>query len=115
MDFPAWFQTQLNNRKTNAYGVSHLLDVVPATVYNWLKGENAPNPDNCREIARRFGVPEEDVMILAGHLSADANRPPVPEPNPQTQRLLHIFSTLEPDNRQRILAIMLTLKELQDD
>jgi len=44
-------------------GISH------ATVSRWLSGEDVPNTRSCRRLAEYTGVPAENILSIAGHLS----------------------------------------------
>ncbi len=49
-------------------GVSH------ATVSRWLSGDDVPNTRSCRRLAEYSGVPIENVLFVANHLSREAEQ-----------------------------------------
>jgi len=55
-------------------GVSH------ATVSRWLSGEDIPNTRSCRRLAEYTGVPAENILSIAGHLSKVAETLPLEWP-----------------------------------
>lgn len=116
-----WLEAQIQHVDTNAYGISHVLGVTPRTVYKWLDGTHIPGPLNCRSLARFFGVPEQQVLILAGHVSANPGPSHNPLPiytvpdDPDLGVALRLFSALDKDERRRILAIMRILRDIQDE
>ena len=74
--FAAWLNDQLNSKpQLNQVALAISLGLSQSSVSNWLRGVYAPQPENCRKIARFFDIPEDDVLIVAGH------RQPLPIPN----------------------------------
>lgn len=114
----AWLRTHIQLFNTNPYGITRAIGVTPRTVYKWLDGTHIPSPDNCRKLASFFGAAEHDVLILAGHLSAnpgptqDRPSPYSIDGDPQLGYALSLFSQLGQPDRQRILAIMKAFGEL---
>ena len=55
-------------------GISH------ATVIRWMAGADIPNPRSCRVLAEYSGVPVENVLAAAGHLSGISEKGPAEWP-----------------------------------
>ena len=81
-----WLTAQLQQHNLNALGLSYAIGVSHVTIGKWLKGIYTPNPANCIKLARAFNVPEDDVLIIAGHktprVSDDRNNDQLAEPHP---------------------------------
>lgn len=71
--FAAWLQTQmrLNNFGQNRSKLARYLETGPSTVRAWFEMDVIPRPPMCKRIAEVLKVPEEEVLRIAGHLSAD--------------------------------------------
>jgi hypothetical protein len=37
------------------------------TMFRWIKGERQPEPIHCVQLSIAFGVPLDDVLLMAGH------------------------------------------------
>jgi RNA polymerase primary sigma factor len=64
--FSQWLHDQLAQKGVSRYTLATSVGVTSHAVFKWLRGESVPVRDNCRAIARYFGVPEEDVLQIAG-------------------------------------------------
>jgi len=107
-----WLKQQMDQRDTNALSLSYALRTSHVTIGKWLKGTYTPNPKNCRKLARYFGVSEEQVLTIAGHLQpnhalAESRESYTAQP-PGLGEAIHLFRTLTDDDQERILAIMRT-------
>jgi len=80
MDIATWLKTQMKIRNLNPQGISHGIDVSHVTVGKWVKGIYTPNPENCRKLAHFFNIPDEQVLIIAGHLTPDDSKTTIAEP-----------------------------------
>jgi len=58
---------QLNNKLPNQLakdiGVNH------AMVYRWISGEDLPSAKSCAKLAKYSGLPLENLLFAAGHLT----------------------------------------------
>ena len=88
------------------------LDVSHVTVSRWLSGEDVPNTRSCRRLAEYTGVPAENILSIAGHLSKAAETSPLewPEfreyarkkyPNELDEDLITIIEDLIERKRQK--------------
>lgn len=66
-----WLTLQLQHHDLNALRLSYAIGVSHVTIGKWLKGIYTPNSANCRKLARVFNIPEDDVLVIAGHRSPD--------------------------------------------
>jgi len=57
------------NPRLNQTALALSIKVGQSTISKWLKGLSTPDPPNCRKLANFFNVPEQEVLIAAGHLS----------------------------------------------
>lgn len=65
-----WLQQQFDdNPRLNQTGLALQLGIGQSTVSHWLTGVSIPSPQNCQKLARFFNIPEDDVLIIAGHRS----------------------------------------------
>jgi len=65
-----WLTTQFEkNPRINQTSLAISIGVAQSAVSNWLRGVSRPEAENCRKLAKYFGVPEQHVLVLAGHLS----------------------------------------------
>lgn len=74
-----WLQEQMRaHGRMKQADVARRLDVSQSMVSRWLRAEAVPEPDNCRLLARLFGVSEATVLHLAGHMVEEPDEVPVP-------------------------------------
>jgi len=110
-----WLKEQFDhNPRINQTSLAISIKVGQSTVSNWLRGVSVPDPDNCRKLAQFFGIPEERVLTLAGHLSPRQERRKAiaechaPYGDDVTfQELHHILQQLTPEGRQEVLEYAL--------
>ena len=68
MTFSDWLQSELKRRPDlNQTALAIHLGLSQGTISSWLRGLYVPQPDNCHKLARFFDVPEDEVLIAAGH------------------------------------------------
>lgn len=63
------------------------IGVAQSAISRWKRGESMPEPSNCRELARVFGVPEAEVLRRAGHLTGSGTLYEQ-QPEPSLEELL---------------------------
>ena len=116
-----WLEGQIQHVDTNPYGLSKAIGVSHVTVGKWLNGVYIPDPPNCRKLAAFFHVPEPQVLVLAGHLSANPAAAHNPlamyatDTDPDLATVLRLFEELDAHDRHRILAIMRTLRSIENE
>jgi len=54
-------------RNINNVGLAAAIDTSHVAIGHWTRGERFPNYGNCIKLARYFHIPEEDILIIAGH------------------------------------------------
>lgn len=64
--FQSWLSEQMSERRMSARELARVLQIAPATATEWRYRGRIPVPENCRILARYFGVPEADVLTIAG-------------------------------------------------
>ena len=68
LTFADWLNDQLNSKpQLNQVALAINLGLSQSSVSNWIRGLYVPQPENCRKIARFFDIPEDDVLVVAGH------------------------------------------------
>ena len=55
---------RLPSQLASEIGISH------ATMHRWLVGEDIPSTKSCRRLAEYSGVPLQEVLAAAGHMTA---------------------------------------------
>jgi len=106
----------MDRNNINALGLSYALCISHVTIGKWLKGTYTPNSKNCRKIAVFFGVPEEDVLAIAGHLRRNTIAEPKNPYNTQVPGLgeaVYLFKALDDADQERILIMMRALLRSQ--
>ena len=63
-----WLHGEMDKRGWNESDLARELKTRPGVVNKWMSGIQ-PTTRSCSRIATRFGVSEEYVLMLAGHLS----------------------------------------------
>lgn len=112
-----WLRQQMDERNINALSLSYGLRTSHVTIGKWLEGTYVPNPKSCRKLAQFFGVPEEQVLTLAGHLHpgrtvAEAKGDYSTNP-PGLGEAINLFRSLTDDDQERILIYMRALVRSQ--
>jgi len=108
MELQTWLKNQMDKHDINALGLSYAIEVSHVTIGKWIKGIYTPNPANCRKLAQYFGVPEDQVLTLAGHRTP---RTAEPQPHysttqPSLRQAIQMFRQLDDDDQERILLFM---------
>lgn len=66
--FANWLDSELKRRpQLNQTALAIHIGLSQSTISSWLRGLYVPQPDNCRKVARFFDIPEDDVLVVAGH------------------------------------------------
>jgi len=72
--FATWLQARLRERHMTQAELARQLNVQPATVNRWLREHRQPDPRSVEELALVFGLPVDEVMVIAGVLSEERAR-----------------------------------------
>ena len=106
-NFTAWLYEQLNARDWSMNELARRADISSGAISLVMSGQRGPGPDVCLGIARALQLPPETVFRKAGLL------PPTSEPEePMTlQRAAFLFSHLNGDEQDAVLALMEKLVE----
>ena len=83
-----------------------------STLHSWKSGDRAtgnrgPNPDKLRQLAAGAGLTVAEVFEAAGR------HVPAPMDDEEERRFLHLFRTLNSDNRRVLEAAMQAMRESQ--
>ena len=66
--FADWLNSELKRRpQLNQTALAIHIGLSQSTISSWLRGLYVPQPENCRKVARFFDIPEDDVLVVAGH------------------------------------------------
>jgi transcriptional regulator with XRE-family HTH domain len=66
VQFQGWLSDQMQRRRMSARELARELGIAPATATEWRYRGRIPVPENCRMLARYFGVGESEVLAIAG-------------------------------------------------
>ena len=95
--FADWLDSELKRRpQLNQTALAIHIGLSQSTISSWLRGLYVPQPENCRKVAHFFDIPEDDVLVVAGHRQPVAHgthlsEPPTPYhigPRARTDKLL---------------------------
>ena len=75
MDIIEFLQDLMRRRKKLASQLAADLQVSHATMHRWLTGKDVPSTRSCRVLAEYAGVPVEEVLAAAGHISQFSDTP----------------------------------------
>jgi transcriptional regulator with XRE-family HTH domain len=106
--FGRWLLEELDTRRWSMRELARQTEVSESTISRIVSGKRNPSSALCRRIAEVLRVPPERVFREAGLL------PDYTEDSPRTREALYLFQKLPEDERQRILLIMRTLLEEQE-
>ena len=116
MEISSWLKEQMDRNNINALSLSYALRISHVTIGKWLKGTYTPSPRSCRKIASFFGIPEEDILTIAGHLRTNTiaePKAPYDTRSPALGEAIHLFNALDDDDQERILIYMRALRRSQ--
>lgn len=69
--FATWLGEELVKKRSNQNKMAVATGIARATVNAWFSVGRIPTPELCKAVAEYLHVPEEEVLIRAGHLSPD--------------------------------------------
>lgn len=72
--FGDWLGARLAERHMTQAELARQLGVQPATVNRWLREHRQPDPRSVEGVALAFGVPVDEVMVIAGVISEERAR-----------------------------------------
>jgi transcriptional regulator with XRE-family HTH domain len=104
-EFHEWLEKQMKERGWGVSETANRAGVVPSTISMLLNAQKHPAAETCVALAKAFGEPPEVVLRRAGIM------PPVPEQTEEEERLLDLFRSLTPHERQIVLAMLRGLKK----
>ena len=82
--------------------VSKATGVHTATLTSWKQGKYTPKPEKLQPIADYFGVSLNYLMTG----KEEAEKPEIPEYEPETMELITLFSKLKKEQKTAILNMM---------
>lgn len=91
MTIPELLGARIKAAGGNKSAVAREIGTDASHVNQWLWG-TTPSPKWCRAIARAFGYSEDEVLVLAGHKSAETDAPPAQ--HPRKRSILSLVSEL---------------------
>jgi len=93
-----WLVGQLAKRHMTAREVALKAGLGHGTIYRYLAGGQAA-PPKCKQLAAFFGVPDEQVLYLAGHID------PPPDHDLFTRQVGTLARDWPPDRKRRFLKL----------
>ncbi len=106
--FGRWLLDELDARRWSMRELARQTGVSESTISRIVSGKRNPSSALCRRMAEALRVPPERVFRQAGLL------PNYPQESPRMKEALYLFRELPEDERRRILLIMRTLLEEQE-
>lgn len=106
--FGKWLLNELDARRWSMRELARQTGVSESTISRIVSGKRNPSSALCRRMAQVLRVPPELVFREAGLL------PDYTDESPRTKEALYLFRELPEDERRRILLIMRTLLEEQE-
>ena len=100
-----WITEELNTRGWSIRELARRAELSHATINGVLSGTANPGLDFCKGVARALHVAPEDVIRKAGLL------PYIPPDVHQSDELLHYFTQLPNEDRQRIITLPFGIKQ----
>ena len=100
-----WINEQLEEQGWSMRELARRAELAPTTISEVIAGKAKPGLEFCKGVARAFHVAPEDVLRKAGLL------PYITPTVRQNEELLHYFTQLPPDDRQRLITMTRALYE----
>lgn len=106
--FGRWLLNELDARRWSMRELARQTGVSESTISRIVSGKRNPSSALCRKMAKVLRVPPERVFREAGLL------PDYSDDSPETREALYLFRELPEDERVRILLIMRTFLDEQE-
>lgn len=106
--FGKWLLEELTDRRWSMREFARRCDVSESTISRVVSGKRNPSSELCRRMAKVLHLPPERIFREAGLL------PRTDEDSPALKEALYLFRQLPEGERRRILLIMRTLLEEQE-
>jgi len=103
-----WLLQELDDRRWSMREFARRCEVSESTISRIVSGKRNPSSELCRKMAEVLRLPAEKIFRQAGLL------PQAPEDSPGLKEALYLFRQLPEGERRRILLIMRTLLEEQE-
>lgn len=100
-----WLEQELHIRGWSIRELARRAELAASTVTDVINGKAKPGFQFCVSVARALHVAPVDVLRRAGLL------PSLPEEIHEREELLHYFTALPADDRQRIVILARALHE----
>jgi transcriptional regulator with XRE-family HTH domain len=98
-DFTNWLLEELNKRGWSRSEAARRGEISASMFDKVINGHAAPGLDFCTGVARAFGIPRpEDVMIRAGLL------PPIPKETERLREVNTLFAQLSDDEQEMMIT-----------
>lgn len=118
--FADWLSSEIKRKpELNQTALAIHIGLSQSTISSWLRGLYVPQPENCRKIARFFNIPDDDVLVVAGHrhpvvIGADNSghlaEPPTPYHIGPRARLDALLDHLTDDQLEALITFLETLQ-----
>jgi len=92
-EFSEWFRNELNKRDWSQADMARISDMKSSHISRLINGDRNPGKKTCRQIARAFKIPQQEVFIHAGQIDPPHNY------DPEINRIIHKISELKPEYR----------------
>jgi len=109
VNFADWLEAELQRRQWKQADLIRLSGLNSGLLSQILSKKRMPGLDTCRSIARAFGMPEIDVLRIAG--LADEK----PQRDEQGDNLLVEFYKLSDEDRQFVLDQIKGLRRIREE
>jgi transcriptional regulator with XRE-family HTH domain len=104
-ELSSWIIAEIDSRGWSIRQLARRAELSHATINDVVSGNTRPGFKFCVGIAHALNVPPEDVLRRAGLL------PAIPEEVHEREELLHYFTALPADDRQRVVILARALHE----
>lgn len=108
---PELLAAEMGRRRLSQRSLALFIGLSPSALNRYSRGTGTPDPAQCRQIAYRLGLSEEDVLRAAGHLSPPSEPPEMPA---WLQGLLPTLAKLDEFEARTLEATAQTLLELRE-
>lgn len=107
-DFTNWLTYELKLRGWDQAELARRSGVTTAQISRIITGERKTGPEVSRKIARALHLPPEEVFRQAGLLPRQSLQ------SPGLEELVHLYTEMGEDDRERLLAVARVFRILQD-
>lgn len=110
--FAIWLNAELSFRDMSMSDLARITGASFSSVSVWISRGVTPSPDTCKRIARALGIPDNEVLMAAGHIESAPITGMPREVIPEVATLLAQFSTQE--QRRVLLPLLRVARDLME-